>query len=370
MDKGELFQGTDNPGENDQMVANKFVDHDNDDFSFEAAEEPAPGADAKGDVSDGKFDYDNIEEVEVDFDEMNARQEEEDMLDLDEFTTGDDIFKDIDKKQTEKKEEASAPSENQIELDALNKTFDTDFKTLEEAKAAIKKPVEQAQEVQDIAPEKIQKYEKNNEFIQYLEKQKLKTDRQKAYDHLESKMKRENGGKFDEDDAYSLNEKLDNMENNGGLYSLSEVIGNKIDNAIANLKNENQSIDSEKNQIQETKNQAVKKTLQSHLQERLTGKDFYGVALDPAVTKSAYDSIVTGKIFKDIENNPQVLTDVALFLQTKEIMSKVSSKATYSDGVKAVMSEIVGSKEDVRTTQVKSNPSVAGSDSLRNRFLQ
>lgn len=377
MKDNNLFADADGVTENAQdgdqaLDMNKFSSDD--DFLGNLDNElPSPGQDHQGDINEDGGEPNEFDDGEVEFnmdedlqsDMLEVDYDEEGMLGGDDTITEDALA-------PEGQEETNEDESAQLEL--MNKTLDTDYKSLKELKDALngtKSTDTELPEVEDLPAEKIQEYDKNKNLIDYFAKQKMRPDSEIVFDYLKNQELKKSGlTELSEEQIDALEDKVSVMDTSGTLELYSENVKNKMDNVINRLSSENQSIDQQRNQISEKRDTILKSTIQESMVDYFK-KDFYGIKLDKERTQKAYNSIVSNDLFKSIENSPKRMVDVALFLEYQDMMAQKTGGPTYSDGVKAIMSEIDGQKSDPMTAQIR-NRTVAKSGKsldLKSRFL-
>lgn len=369
MKKEDLFddisQDTANP--NDQMLDDRFTGDDDD--TMDQIDQGQLGQDVDGDIQDGGLEHDNA--TEFDFESLQVQSEEHAKMDVDEYPT-EDIFG-----LGENQEEKPTPDQTQQkqedpELERLNKALETDYKSIEDLKKALRgeEPAPTADQEALTAQEK-EIFEKNNDVINYFAKQKEKPAEELVFEHLKSIHKKKNNDQFSEDDEEELNDKISIMDTNGTLDLYADNLRTKIDNAVDKLTRQNSEIQNKQQEFVDKKNIAFKNTLQDSFVDIASKDSFYGVKVEKDDIKETYNDIITGKFYKDVENNPKLIVELAMFKKYKDIIQSKTSGPSYSDGVKDIVSEIRGKKDDVRTTQarsgVRNNTQLNG---LKSRWLQ
>ncbi len=357
----------DTAGAGDQRLDSRFSEEYDDDVEFAPEEKGRPGEDLQGDIADGQ-DEDYAEDTtEYDFDEMTLAGDDENMIEVDSEE------EDYDQDDEEYPEDRTDTVADNKELESLNKMLGTDFKTLEEARAKVNGTEETKEKLEDdnieeLPEEDIKRFEKNSQLIEYFQKQRKAPSRDKVFEDMKEKYRRANNNEFDEYAQQNIEDKIDRMEENGTLELNAENIDNKIDNAINKLSSDNNAITQKKQAIIEKQNNKLKSTLQGHFNDYYQ-KGFLGIKPDKEKVKQAYSNIVSGKIFKDIENDPNLVTKLAMFMEYESVLASKTNGPSYSDGVRDVASEIIGNKSDARSTRVRSTGVTNKSRDLKTRFL-
>jgi len=361
MTRENLFQDEITQNEansSDQRLGDEFMADDFNEDDLNLKNDNQLGEDADGDIYSGE---ENEEDVSgFDFEEGQLGGEEDDNFYQDEEDDYKEPAKPIQKTNEPVKE---------IELDSLNKTLGTNFKTLEEAKQSFKTDISPQLE-ESISEDQIQTYDKNSKMIDYFKKSLSGEPKDLVYESLKAKYRAANNNEFDDYAKNEIDNKIEVMESNGTLDLNADNIRNKVENAIDRLLGENRTIDSKRNEIAQNKQNKLRDTLQGHFTTHMQQGKFYGATLEKEKVRAAYESITSGEIFKEIENNPQFVTELALFRQYKDVISEMSKKPGYSDGVKDIFAEIKGNNpKDVKTAQVRRTHGNNGSNDLKSRFL-
>lgn len=110
------------------------------------------------------------------------------------------------------------------------------------------------------------------------------------------------------------------------------------------------SLDGKKQEIiakQETKIKRETAERRSNLQSSLKqylNKPFMGLDVTQEMAVNAYNEVTSGKFTEEINNNPTLVAEFALFKQNREAIMANAGGATYGEGVKAGVESIINGK--------------------------
>ncbi|RZV65747.1 MAG: hypothetical protein EX254_04700 [Flavobacteriaceae bacterium] len=370
MNKGDLFNDEmtstkANPGD---QPADKFLDEVGFDDNDMDQDNPALGQDTGDDIASGDDDPGTLEPAGMD--DLFPQEENDD----EDFPTWDPAYDDVNTTQSDKEdlnqdnENTRKEPEENPELDALNKQLGTNYNSMEDLKKALAGEKQEEEISTELPPEKIESYQKNNRNINFLAKEHSKSDMDLVRDTMMRDIRSRNDGEISEDDMDHIETKIETMDMNGTLDMRADRIREKIQNNIEKLKGENTAIEQERNNLIAKANEKLLNNVQDHMVS-FANEDFYGVKLEKDKVLDAYNGIKSNDFFEKLGKNPKLMTEVALFLQYRDVIRQKASGPTYSDGVKSVFSELeTGSSKGA--PQVASGTTGHGkSKSLKTRWL-
>lgn len=267
---------------------------------------------------------------------------------------------------------------DKVSLDQINKALGSNFKSLDEAKAFGSKKEEK--EVAPVISKEVQAtYEKNIDAIDYLQKTLSYDDDNIIRENERSLAISKNGGAaLTEDQKDSIELKIERYKDNGTESIVAQGIRDRVRAAIASRSSFNEKVDEKKTQAEKQKVEENKMNLQAGLKDLYRKGTLAGIKLDPEDIKESYQELISGRFHKRLNNDHDFTARLALIAQIQDRLEKGAGKGSYSDGVKAVMSEVEGTSRSAenrkRTRQVRaenhSRNSHSTGDPLVDAFLK
>jgi len=323
----------------------------------------------------------NFENLDFDKDEFDSMEDESvgSLLSQEEYPTNEGSLDELSKKnENEAEDEPEVNEAEQASLDQINKALNTEFKTLDEARAFGKKP-EEKEETPAITKEQEQAYQQNTNAIQYLERFLGMKDADLIKEDLTSKAIKDNEGQpLSEDQKDEIEIKISRYEDNGTDSILAQNIRNNIKSSIESRKRFNEGIDNKKTEAQQTKLKNDREELKSGFRDIFNKGKFLGVEITEEDVQKSYQEVISGKFHERLNKDHSFTAELALTARIQQRLAKASSNGSYSDGVEAVMSEVEGkprsNENRHRARQVsarnqRGNMSLTG-DSLVDSFLK
>lgn len=105
-----------------------------------------------------------------------------------------------------------------------------------------------------------------------------------------------------------------------------------------------------------------RKNIQEAIRGYMTDK-FLGFDVTPEEAQSVYTEITSGEFTKQVNSNPKLVAEFALFIRNKEKLSQAFGGATYGEGVKAAVDAI--NKGSVSATKTSLQQAMTGSSNAQ-----
>lgn len=282
------------------------------------------------------FSHNDEDEDEDEPDESNKIDVEKDSNNKDENLNNgfESIIKDEELEKLNIKEEGKKEEED----------VDTLIEKLKAKGIEVKKPEEQTPESE---VEK-QKLERIDNFIKLAEDFMKQDDLSVIKDSLinEVSVKYERLGKKDligtEEFDLEVEMELSEYENNPrAAKSFADNIRLNISEKINLNKNEKEKIINQKTEAENLKKLEEKKIIRDTI-SKFNNKKLFGIEANQEILQDVYNSIISNDIAKTVNSNPEILAEIAFYVKNRDTIKENFGKATFGEGVKAVVDEISG----------------------------
>ncbi len=324
----DLFEVAGKQGSQDKNIQ----EYGEEEFVFS---ETVQGKDNEDDLGEDREQFAPEGKKEITFDNDDEFPEDENQLEMnDEFDYGnqEEVIQ-ADASEDSGEDPSDSASENQavdpITIEDFNKTMNTNYKSMEEAKADLETPVAPV-----VTEQEKQEYGKRTSAISYLENLKTKDDRTIVREHMiaESGLKNPT-----EEELEEIDSKIESMVDNDTLFLRADRYKDKLDKRVDNLSAANKQIDKK---ISDNKNQEVRAQrvqLDAHFNKMNSQGSIYGVHIDKQDILEARKDATSGRFFKELENNPDLVAELSLLRQMKNKFVNNGSKKTFEQGIEHVM---------------------------------
>lgn len=252
---------------------------------------------------------------------------------------GDPTDKDKDdeeKELTDELFEKALTSEEQKDIDDLNKRFGTDYKDMKSFEEKFKK-----EEGKD---EEATKMETTQKIVGYLENLLKADDKEILYQDLRIAAHNKGLDVTDPDLDAGFKAEVDEAEANGTLKYVSRALRTeanaKLEKNVSELTRYNES----KVQTAEQKASEAAENLKQATTKIYQKGKFYGLEVSQDQHMNAYRDASNKTLIKEMEANPELLVEMTLLWANREGIAKISDSPSYSAGVKATFDAIKGQK--------------------------
>ena len=173
-----------------------------------------------------------------------------------------------------------------------------------------------------------------------------------------------------EDFEYEVQQKINKISENEVTKNLyTENLTKGIQAYADGLKNDQQKITDAAVQKEKRETAERRSNLQSSI-KTIAATPFMGITVTPEMAAEVYQHVTSGDFTKEVNNNPTLVAEFALFKQNKEAIMANVGGATYGEGVKAGVQSIVnGSAQTSRPSlqNAMASPSNASGSQVTRR---
>jgi len=244
-------------------------------------------------------------------------------------------------------DDSKEDKDEDIDIDKINKITNRDFKSVDEIKKFFGEKEKAAAEPEKpvITPEEQSQYETYKKQIDFLNGAVAKKNYDLVLENKLSNFKQENGRDADEDEIDEIKSDLEEYKRVGPLDMQADNVRNKLKEHIQKRQEYVQSLDKRQSDYKQQKIKANQEKLVDNFKGIYSNKDnFYGLDLKPDDIKEAYNDVVSGNFFKQIENDPKLTAELAILIKKRSELRERTSGAGFGDGVKKVMNELADGK--------------------------
>jgi hypothetical protein len=308
---------------------------ENDLFDFDPDQIAIDNEEADNDYSE--FDSDPTpgeEEEEEEQTETSEEEEEEEEEGL--------VFKDA--------EETKKDDEEDFDLKSFNEKLGKDFKSTKELKDFLDgKENTPSKEEEDTEQVEYEKAQSTIEVYDPILKSSDEDLMRKEYEAVAM-----NAGKdlSDLDVQEEIEDKIQEMVENGTLDLRARQLREDITKSVlAPAINKKKEIETQRTEREAAAQAAEKQNLQDALAEIFNSESFYGLKPDKETVAKVYQKINNGEFQKTLQDKKTV-AELAMLHEYKEEIYKKASGLTYSDGLKSVLDDFKGKKEEKGSTAI------------------
>jgi hypothetical protein len=265
----------------------------------------------------------------------------------------------------------NTPSEEDDFVKKYNEEFGTNFKDKVELKQSLQNQT--PAKVSALTEDQEKEYERNTATINALSDVLNKSSREILTMHHLSLKKQEMGEHFDIDIAKDeVKDKLDKWEDNGTLDFNANNLKSEIKSELQKLQDKNKGLeeirDSEKIAEAEKKVGAI----QNKIIDIFKKQSFFGIKPEKDVLNKVYADIVNNEFSKQLNQNPELLVELAIMHAYKSEIEKRALRPTADQGRKEVLDELIPNHQKSTTLNQARGGSTTkklGGDELVDLFL-
>jgi hypothetical protein len=235
------------------------------------------------------------------------------------------------------------------ELRELNAKLNTNYESLDELKADLKKTDNN---------QKAQEVRKEQDFVDYFESVLKYDDKKIVFEDARLKAQQEGLNLNDPDVIDSIKAKIENYESNEILSVVADNIRSKVEFALQGKKKIIEDFNNEQQQTQAQREAERKQKLQQGVESVWKQGKFLGVKPTKENMLKIYQDISRNKHIEHLRANPVDAVKFALFLEHEDTIMKFFDKPGFNDGVKKVLKEM-----GMDTSASPSTPAVPADDS-------
>ena len=106
-------------------------------------------------------------------------------------------------------------------------------------------------------------------------------------------------------------------------------------------KQEKEKIFTQKQEKENSKKLEERKIIRDTI-SKFNKQKLFGIEANQEILQDVYNSIVSNDIAKTVNSNPEILAEIAFYVKNRESIKENFGKATFGEGVKAIVDEISG----------------------------
>jgi hypothetical protein len=242
--------------------------------------------------------------------------------------------------------------ESEIDVEAINKMLNTNFKTKEEVQQHLAgKKDEQESEI-EIENKKFDEIENNINFysdLRNLDNESL------IRENMKNLGLQNNQDITSEEFKDNLESQIEEMRDKGTLNVTGNQLRMEIDNRMKEFQGDKKEIETKREQRSAEAQKKLETNLISALSSFYKADSFLGVKPTEKNLKSAFEKSKTNSIIDLLRDNPQERAKVALFLEMQNDIASRANAPDFNDGIQSVMKELKPKKSvgsTIRSAQV------------------
>lgn len=173
-----------------------------------------------------------------------------------------------------------------------------------------------------------------------------------------------------EDFNFELEAAIEEIKENSTMKNLYvKNVKNEISNILKEKTNEKEAINTKINEEKDKIINENRTNLQSSFKQIFESENFLGIKVSKEEINKAYNSVNNRELSEQLNNSPELVAKVALFVGLQEKLMNNSTNGTYGEGVKAAIDSLKGNSSAQKTnnplTQGLSSRNGGGSQEVK-----
>lgn len=259
-------------------------------------------------------------------------------------------------------------TEDELDIEQLNKKLGTDFKSIEDIKNTLK-----SEDQKDELSEENKSYNVAKSNVESLSAILEYDDETLAKEYFFSMAAKEGKNISSEEVKEEIEDRINTLKDSNTLKDFASNVRMNIKGSYEKNKSvvdaiDNKRIERENNSIKERN-----ENLQNAFSEIFKAKEFLGITVNKEDITEAYKSIKNNEFFNKVNNNPQLVAKLAMFVLREEEIQKRAAAPTYSDATERFAKElgIFDDKTKQRSiASARSGNGNLGTNQLVNDFIK
>lgn len=230
-------------------------------------------------------------------------------------------------------------TEEEIDLEKLNKALGTDAKSIEELKSQLQKE----DTVNDRQKEE-ETFNRNSQTIDYLKDIVAKTPEDLVRYDLAWRAHQAKRDVNSQEVKDEIEDKIETLKSLGELDAKAELLRSNFNSSLEKLSSENASIQSKWEGEKKATAEKNREALRTNFSDLVKNKEFMGVTIDKDAAIDIYKKITDGQFFNEVNSNQRNIAELALMWYNREQIQKNATRPDHSEGVKSVFAQLPGQK--------------------------
>lgn len=262
----------------------------------------------------------------------------------------------------------SEKKEEDLDIEELNKKLGTDFKSIEDIKKSLK-----AEDVKDELSEEEKNYNVAKSLVESLSSILEYDDETLTKEYFFSMASKEGKDVSSEEVKEEIEDRINTLKDSDTLKDFASNVRMNIKGSYEKNKSVVDAIDNKRAEREQKTIKERNESLQNAFSDIFKAKEFLGVTVSKEDITEAYKSIKNNQFFDKVNNSPELVAKLAMFVLREEEIQKRAAAPTYSDAAERFAKElgIFDDKTKQRSiASARSGNSDLGRNSIVNDFIK
>lgn len=230
---------------------------------------------------------------------------------------------------------ASEKKDEDLDIEEFNKKLGTDFKSIEDIKKSLK-----AEDVKDELSEEEKNYNVAKSLTESLASILEYDDETLTKEYFFSIASKEGKNVSSEEVKEEIEDRINVLKDSNTLKDFASNVRMNIKGSYEKNKSVVDTIDNKRSEREQKTIRERNENLQNAFSDIFKAKEFLGITVNQQDVTEAYKSIKNNSFFDKVNNNPQLVAKLAMFVLREEEIQKRATAPTYSDAAERFAKEL------------------------------